>query len=113
MLVEYSDYIVLAAGLVIAVIAWALKKEHARIEGVEGDLYDLNERLSNAIIDIGKNNVADQEWRKRVEENHQGLLKADEDRRGDARKIYDKISALENSTHKELQRLGELVAGKR
>lgn len=113
MLVEYSDYIVLAAGLVIAVIAWALKKEHARIEGVEGDLDDLNERLSNAIIDIGKNNVADQEWRKRVEENHQGLLKADEDRRGDARKIYDKISALENSTHKELQRLGELVAGKR
>ena len=113
MLVEYSDYIVLAAGLVIAVIAWALKKEHARIEGVEGDLDDLNERLSNAIIDIGKNNVADQEWRKRVEENHQGLLKADEDRRGDARKIYDKISALENGTHKELQRLGELVAGKR
>ena len=113
MLVEYSDYIVLAAGLVIAVIAWALKKEHARIEGVEGDLDDLNERLSNAIIDIGKNNVADKEWRKRVEENHQGLLKADEDRRGDARKIYDKISALENSTHKELQRLGELVAGKR
>ena len=113
MLVEYSDYIVLVAGLVIAVIAWALKKEHARIEGVEGDLDDLNERLSNAIIDIGKNNVADQEWRKRVEENHQGLLKADEDRRGDARKIYDKISALENSTHKELQRLGELVAGKR
>jgi hypothetical protein len=48
-----------------------------------------------------------------VEENHQGLLKADEDRRGDARKIYDKISALENSTHKELQRLGEKVAGKR
>ena len=113
MLVEYSDYIVLAAGLVIAVIAWALKKEHARIEGVEGDLDDLNDRLSNAIIDIGKNNVADQEWRKRVEENHQGLLKADEDRRGDARKIYDKISALENSTHKELQRLGELGAGKR
>ena len=112
-MLEYSDYIVLAAGLVIAVIAWALKKEHARIEGVEGDLDDLNERLSNAIIDIGKNNVADQEWRKRVEENHQGLLKADEDRRGDARKIYDKISALENSTHKELQRLGELVAGKR
>ena len=113
MLVEYSDYIVLAAGLVIAVIAWALKKEHARIEGGEGDLDDLNERLSNAIIDIGKNNVADQEWRKRVEENHQGLLKADEARRGDARKIYDKISALENSTHKEVQRLGELVAGKR
>lgn len=112
MLSEYSDYIVLAAGVVIAVIAWALKKEHARIEGVEGDLDDLNARLSNAIIDIGKNNVADKEWRKRVEENHQGLLKADEDRRGDARKIYDKISALENTTHKEIQRLAEKIAEK-
>ena len=67
MLSEYSDYIVLAAGVVIAVIAWALKKEHARIEGVEGDLDDLNERLSSAIIDIGKNNVADHESRTRVE----------------------------------------------
>ena len=109
---EYSDYIVLAAGVVIAVIAWALKKEHARIEGVEGDLGDLNKRLSSAIVDIGKNNVADKEWRKRVEENHQGLLKADEDRRGDARKIYDKIGALENDTHKEIQRLAEKIAEK-
>ena len=56
---EYSDYIVLAAGVVLAVIAWALKKEHARIEGVEGELDDLNERLAAAIVDIGKNNVAD------------------------------------------------------
>ena len=112
MLSEYSDYIVLAAGVVIAVIAWALKKEHARIEGVEGDVDDLNTRLSSAIVDIGKNNVADKEWRKRVEENHQGLLKADEDRRGDARKIYDKIGALENSTHKEIQRLTEKIAEK-
>ena len=112
MLSEYSDYIVLAAGVVIAVIAWALKKEHARIEGVEGDLDDLNKRLSSARVDIGKNNVADREWRKRVEENHQGLLKADEDRRGDARKIYDKIGALENDTHKEMQRLTEKIAEK-
>ena len=112
MLSEYSDYIVLAAGVVIAVIAWALKKEHARIEGVEGNLDDLNKRLSSAIIDIGKNNVADHEWRKRVEENHQGLLKAAEDRRGDARKIYDKIGALESTTHKEIQRLAEKIAEK-
>ena len=112
MLSEYSDYIVLAAGVVIAVIAWALRKEHARIEGVEGDVDDLNKRLSSAIVDIGKNNVADKEWRKRVEENHQGLLKADEDRRGDARKIYDKIGALENDTHKEMQRLTEKIAEK-
>ena len=112
MLSEYSDYIVLAAGVVIAVIAWALKKEHARIEGVEGDLGDLNKRLSSAIVDIGKNNVADREWRKRVEENHQGLLKSDEDRRGDARKIYDKKGALENDTHKEMQRLAEKIAEK-
>ena len=98
--------------MVIGVIAWALKKEHARIEGVEGDLDDLNKRLSSAIVDIGKNNVADREWRKRVEENHQGLLKADEDRRGDARKIYDKIGALENDTHKEMQRLTEKIAEK-
>ena len=63
-------------------------------------------------MDIGKNNVADREWRKRVEENHQGLLKADEDRRGDARKIYDKIGALENDTHKEMQRLTEKIAEK-
>ena len=74
MLNEYSDYIVLGAGVVIAVIAWALKKEHARIEGVEGNLDELNSRLSKAINDIAKNNVADNEWRKRVEENHMGLL---------------------------------------
>ena len=47
-----------------------------------------------------------------MEENHQGLLKADEDRRGDARKIYDKIGALENNTHKEMQRLTEKIAEK-
>jgi len=112
MLTEYSDYIVLGIGVVIAVIAWALKKEHSRIEGVEEDIDGLNVRLTKAIVEIGNNNVADKEWRKRVEENHQGLLKADEDRRGDARKIYDKISGLENDTHKEIQRLAEKIAEK-
>ena len=112
MLAEYSEYIVLGIGVVIAVIAWALKKEHARIESVEGDISEVADRLAKAINDIAKNNVADTEWRKRVEENHRGLLKADEDRRGDARKIYDKIGVLENSMHKELQRLAEKIAGK-
>jgi len=112
MLGEYSEYIVLGIGVVITVIAWALRKEHARIESAEGSISDVADRLAKAINDIAKNNVADVEWRKRVEENHRGLLKADEDRRGDARKIYDKIGILENSMHKELQRLAEKVAGK-
>ena len=113
MLLQYSEYIVLAVGVVIAVIAWALKKEHARIEGVEEEVAGLNCRLSKAINEIGKNDVSDREWRKRVQENHKDLKQADEDRRGDTRKIYDKIGALENSTHKEIQLLGELIAGKR
>jgi len=112
MLAEYSEYIVLGIGVVIAVIAWALRKEHARIEACEASISDVANRLSKAINDIAKNNVADIEWRKRVEENHRGLLKADEDRRGDARKIYDKIGTIENSMHKELQRLAEKIAGK-
>ena len=112
MVSEYSEYIVLGIGVIITVIAWALKKEHARIESVETDVGELSDRLARAINDIAKNNVADTEWRKRVEENHRGLLKADEDRRGDARKIYDKISSLENAMHKELQRLAEKIAGK-
>ena len=112
MLTEYSEYIVLGIGVVITVIAWALRKEHARIESAEGSISDVADRLAKAINDIAKNNVADVEWRKRVEENHRGLLKADEDRRGDARKIYDKIGTLENSMHKELQRLAEKIAGK-
>ena len=106
---EYSDYIVLGIGVLLAVIAWALKKEHSRIENVEDDISDVNDRLTKAIVEIGNNNVADREWRKRVEENHQGLLKADEDRRGDARKIYDKIGKLETETHKEIQRLSNLA----
>ena len=113
MLNEFSEYIVLGIGLVISLVCFVLKKEHARIDGCDEEIADLNRRLSNAINDIAKNNVADNEWRKRVEENHKGLLKADEDRRGDARKIYDKISRLETATHKEMQRLGEKIAGKR
>ena len=110
---EYSDYIVLGIGVLLAVIAWALKKEHSRIENVEDDISDVNDRLTKAIVEIGNNNVADREWRKRVEENHQGLLKADDDRRGDARKIYDKIGKLETETHKEIQRLAEKIAEKK
>ena len=109
---EYSDYIVLGIGVLIALIGWALKKEHQRIENVEDTVDNLNARLSSAINDIAKNDVSDREWRKRVEENHQSLLKADEDRRGDARKIYDKIGNLESSTRKEIQRLAEKIAGK-
>ena len=99
--------------MVVALIGWALKKEHARLESVEGDVSDLSDRLSRAISDIGKNDVADREWRKRVEENHKSLIRADEDRRGDARKIYDKIGNLETAMHKETQRLAEKIAGKK
>ena len=94
MLTDYSEYFVLGIALVISVIAWALKKEHARIESVEEDLSDLNHRLSKAINEISRNEVADVEWRKRVEENHKSLLKADEDRRNDTRKIFDKIESM-------------------
>ena len=113
MLIEYSEYIVLAIGVVIAVIAWALKKEHARIEGVEQEIAGLNCRLSKQGEQIGKNDVSDREWRKRVHENHKDLKQADENRRNDTRKIYDKIGALETSLRAEIQRLGELVAGKK
>lgn len=106
---EYSEYFVLGIALVIGIISWMLKKEHSRIEALEGDHADLNARLSKAINEIAKNDVADREWRKRVEENHRGLLKADEDRRGDARKIYDKIE----KTNEKIQRLAELIAGKK
>ena len=112
MLSEYSEYFVLGIALVISVIAWALKKEHARIEGVEDDVSDLNHRVSKAINEISRNEVADVEWRKRVEENHKSLLKADEDRRNDTRKIFDKIESMKGETHVELPRLGEKIAGK-
>ena len=105
---EYSDYIILGVGTILAGISWMLKKEHNRIAELEGEVDAVNNRLSEAVHDIGKNDVADREWRKRVEENHRGLLKSDEDRRGDARKIYDKIE----NTQKEIQRLAEIIAGK-
>jgi len=111
-LAEYSEYIVLGIGVVITVIAWALKKEHSRIEACEASISSVADRLAKAITDIKINSKSDAEWRERVEENHHGLQKADEDRRGDARKIYDKIGNLENAMHKEHQRLAEKIAGK-
>ena len=108
-MIEYSDYFILGIGILIAGISWMLRKEHARIESLENAHAELGERVARAINEIAKNDVADHEWRKRVEENHRGLLKADEDRRGDARKIYDKIE----NTQKEIQRLAEKIAGKR
>ena len=110
---DFAHELVLAGiALVIGAISWVLRKEHSRIEVLEAEQGGLNERLATAVKNNAMNEVADKEWRKRVEENHQGLLKADEDRRGDARKIYDKISVLENDMHKEIQRLAEKVAGK-
>ena len=110
---EYSDYIILGVGSILAGISYMLKKEHNRIAELEGEVHALGNRLSEAVHDIGKNDVADQEWRKRVEENHRSLLKADEDRRGDARKIYDKIGKLETTMQEKIQRLAELIAGKK
>ena len=109
MMTEYSEYFVLGIALVIGVISWMLKKEHARIEALEADHVDINARLSRAINEIAKNDVADREWRKRVEENHKSLQKADEDRRNDTRKIYDKIEV----TQEKIQRLAEMIAGKK
>ena len=109
---EYSDYIIFGVATILAGISWMLKKEHNRIMELEGELDALGNRLSEAVHDIGKNDVADQEWRKRVEENHSSLLKADEDRRNDSRKIYDKISTMESTTQEKIQRLAEMIAGK-
>ena len=109
---EYSDYIIFGVATILAGISWMLKKEHNRIIELEGELDALGNRLSEAVHDIGKNDVADQEWRKRVEENHNSLLKADEDRRNDSRKIYDKISTMESTTQEKIQRLAEMIAGK-
>ncbi len=111
---DFAHELVLAGiALVIGAITWVLRKEHARIEGLESEHVSLNDRLAQAVKNNAMNEVADREWRKRVEENHQGLLKADEDRRGDARKIYDKIGKLETETHKEIQRLAEKIAEKK
>ena len=108
-MMEFAHELVLAGiALVIGAISWVLKKEHSRIESLEADYAGLNKRLCNAITDNAKNEVADIEWRKRVQENHLDLKQADEDRRGDARKIYDKIEA----TQEKIQRLAEKIAGK-
>ena len=112
-MMEFAHELVLAGiALVIGAISWVLKKEHSRIESLEADYAGLNKRLCNAITDNAKNEVADIEWRKRVQENHLDLKQADEDRRGDARKIYDKIEEMKGKLQAEIQRLAEKIAGK-
>jgi hypothetical protein len=112
-MMEFAHELVLAGiALVIGAISWVLRKEHSRLEALEAEQVGLNERLSTAVKNNAMNEVADREWRKRVEENHKGLLKADEDRRGDARKIYDKIEEMKAKLQAEIQRLAEKIAGK-
>ena len=112
-MMEFAHELVLAGiALVIGAISWVLRKEHARLESLEAEQVGLNERLATAVKNNAMNEVADREWRKRVEENHKGLLKADEDRRGDARKIYDKIEEMKAKLQAEIQRLAEKIAGK-
>lgn len=112
MLTEYSEYIVLVIGVVIALIGWALKKEHTRIEALEKELGDLSDRISNAVTNISNNDTRDSEWRKRVEENHKRFATVDEQRREDARNIYDKMQTLETKLLEKIQRLAELIAKK-
>jgi len=95
MLVDYSEYIVLGIGVVIALLGWALKKEHQRIENVEVTLAGVADKLASALSEIGKNETRDSEWRQCVEENHKRFTTVDEQRREDARTIYDKIQKLE------------------
>ena len=112
-MMEFAHELVLAGiALVIGAISWVLRKEHSRIESLEAEQVGLNERLATAVKNNAMNEVADREWRKRVEENHKGLLRADEDRRGDARKIYDKIEEMKAKLQAEIQRLAEKIAGK-
>ena len=112
-MMEFAHELVLAGiALVIGAISWVLRKEHSRLESMEAEQMGLNQRLCNAITDNAKNEVADIEWRKRVKEKHEDLKQADEDRRGDARKIYDKIEKLRNELQTEIQRLAEKIAGK-
>ena len=112
-MMEFAHELVLAGiALVIGAISWVLRKEHARIEALEAEHVELNKRLANAITENAKNEVADVEWRKRVKEKHEDLKQADEDRRGDARKIYDKIEKLRNELQVDIQRLAEKIAGK-
>ena len=112
-MMEFAHELVLAGiALVIGAISWVLRKEHARIEALETEHVELNKRLANAITENAKNEVADVEWRKRVKEKHEDLKQADEDRRGDARKIYDKIEKLRTELQTDIQRLAEKIAGK-
>ena len=112
-MMEFAHELVLAGiALVIGAISWVLRKEHARIEALETEQVGLNKRLSNAITDNAKNEVADLEWRKRVKEKHEDLKQADEDRRLDNRKIYDKIEELRTKLQADIQRLAEKIAGK-
>jgi len=112
-MMEFAHELVLAGiALVIGAISWVLRKEHSRLESLEAEQVGLNERLATAVKNNAMNEVADREWRKRVEENHKGLLRADEDRRGDARKIYDKIEEMKAKLQAEIQRLAEKIAGK-
>ena len=106
---EYSEYFVLGIAIIIGGLSYVLKKEHARIESLEEDHNNLNGRLSTAIKEIALNSVEDKGWRKHVEANHKNLQKADEDRRNDTRKIYDKIEI----TQEKIQRLAEMIAGKK
>ena len=92
---EYSDYIVLGIGVFLALIGWALKKEHQKIENGEAALSGVAEKLATALSEIGKNETRDTEWRQRVEENHKRFATVDEQRREDARNIYDKIQKME------------------
>ena len=112
-MMEFAHELVLAGiALVIGALSWVLRKEHARLESLEAEQVGLNERLATAVKNNAMNEVADREWRKRVEENHKGLLKADEDRRGDARKIYDKIDEMKAKLQADIQRLAEKIAEK-
>jgi len=112
-MMEFAHELVLAGiALVIGALSWVLRKEHARLESLEAEQVGLNERLATAVKNNAMNEVADREWRKRVEENHKGLLKADEDRRGDARKIYDKIDEMKAKLQTDIQRLAEKIAEK-
>ena len=112
MLIEYSEYIVLSIGVVMALIGWALRKEHARIEVMEKELSNLSERIANSVNEISKNNTRDEEWRKAVEANHKRFATVDEQRREDARNIYDKMQTLETKLLEKIQRLAELIAKK-
>ena len=112
-MMEFAHELVLAGiALVIGALSWVLRKEHARLESLEAEQVGLNERLATAVKNNAMNEVADREWRKRVEENHKGLLKAAEDRRGDARKIYDKIDEMKAKLQADIQRLAEKIAEK-